>query len=122
MKKRVLIVDDEIDLTQSIKSFLEGNDYEVQEVNDSHLAFQYAIDFKPSVILLDLVMPGLNGQDVIEKLLGHPETKNIPVIIISGTLSIRELAERRGILSKYLTFMKPPNMEEVLKSIEAQAL
>lgn len=84
-KKRVMIIDDEEGFALMIKIRLErmGN-YEVMVLTDAKDAIKYVHDFQPDVILLDLIMPKVNGLDARDMLSSDPVGKKIPVIIVSG--------------------------------------
>lgn len=82
-KKRVMIIDDEEGFALMIKIRLErmGN-YEVMVLTDAKDAIKYVHDFQPDVILLDLIMPKVNGLDARDMLSSDPVGKKIPVIIV----------------------------------------
>ena len=84
-KKRVMIIDDEEGFALMIKIRLEriGN-YEVMALTDAKDAIKQVHDFRPDVILLDLIMPKVNGLDVRDMLGNDPIARQIPVIIVSG--------------------------------------
>jgi DNA-binding response OmpR family regulator len=84
-KIKILIVDDEKDLTAIVKSNLEfKGGFEVVTSNDPRAAEQLVLQEKPDVILLDVVMPGRKGNEVVSALKKMPEAKNIPIIMVSG--------------------------------------
>jgi CheY-like chemotaxis protein len=91
---RVLIVDDDPDMRLAIASVLKSRSYEVIEAGDGHEALQKLKEEKPDIMLLDLLMPGMDGFAVIRELencreRGYPD---IPVLVIS---SVREEASQR---------------------------
>lgn len=89
--KRVLAIDDEASFTRMIKLNLEATgDYIVETVNDSTKAFEVAREFIPDIILLDVVMPGIDGGDVALGLRDRSVTKNIPIIFVSAMVSQEE--------------------------------
>lgn len=84
-KTRVLIVDDEEPYTQLLEeNLVASGQYEVLSENDSTNACDAAIEFKPDIVLLDVVMPGADGGDVAAAFKEHPCLKNIPVIFVTA--------------------------------------
>jgi DNA-binding response OmpR family regulator len=84
MKLRILIADDDPDLREIVKLTLERDGYDVIEAADSEQAIARAIDSAPSLILLDIMMPGADGFDTCRQLKSDRRTHSVPVIIITG--------------------------------------
>lgn len=82
---RILIVDDEPDFTALLKANLEevGN-FEVVEVNDSALALKTAQEFRPELCVIDVVMPGLDGGDVVAQLKADPDLQSVPILMLTA--------------------------------------
>ena len=91
-KKRILVIDDDIALTQMVKINLEetGN-YEVLVQNKASMALSSAREFKPDLILLDYIMPGMDGGDVSTQLHNDPFLGTIPVIMVTALVSNGEM-------------------------------
>ena len=90
-KIRVLVIDDEASFTKMVKLNLETTGrHLVQAVNESRRAIDVARNFRPHVILLDVVMPEMDGGDVANNLRTRTATKNIPIIFVSAMVSQRE--------------------------------
>ena len=88
---RVLAIDDEATFTKMVKLNLEATgDYSVQTLNESRRAIEVAREFKPHIILLDVVMPEADGGDVANNLRTRSATKDIPIIFVSAMVSKRE--------------------------------
>lgn len=83
MKKKILAVDDEPNNTRLFSIALAG-DYEVIVANSGEGALQAAARHKPHLILLDIMMPGMDGFVVCEKLKENPETAAIPVVFVTA--------------------------------------
>lgn len=83
---KILVIDDSETNTILIKSIFEDEDSnsEIIIVNNSKEAVSKAITTMPSLILLDLMMPGINGEDILKELKQRDETKHIPVIVVSA--------------------------------------
>ena len=84
MKKNILIVDDEKLIVKMISLILEQAGYRTTGVNDGESALELIPSDKPDLILLDLMMPGLDGFQVLERLKSNYDTRDIPVIIVSA--------------------------------------
>lgn len=85
MSKRVLIVDDEEDVRAIARLGLEmGSDWTVLTASSGSEALQAAADQAPDVILLDMMMPEMDGRLTLQKLKANPETQPIPVILVTA--------------------------------------
>ena len=84
-RPRVLVVEDERDIAELIRHTLErGGDLDVQIVLSGDAALKAAAEQPPELILLDLNLPGLNGLEVCRLLRGRPETKTVPIIMLTA--------------------------------------
>lgn len=83
MKLTVLIIDDDPIFTAFLCTLLK-NDFECCTANEGHAAITVAMNSVPAIILLDIVMPGMTGHEVATALSYLPETKNTPIIFITG--------------------------------------
>lgn len=84
MNPRILVADDDPDLREIVRLTLERDGYDVIEAADGDQALERAIDSAPSLILLDLIMPGTDGADTCRRLKSDRRTLSVPVIFISG--------------------------------------
>ena len=82
---RILIIDDEPDFTALLKANLEeAGDFLVRQVNDSELAVKAAHEFRPHLCVIDVVMPGMDGGDIVAKFREDPELKKVPVMMLTA--------------------------------------
>ena len=92
-KKKILIIDDEVGFTRMVKLNLEKTgEFEIREVNQAPAAVSVAREFKPDLILLDVIMPAMDGGDIRARMQADPRLKDIPVIFVTAALSPRETA------------------------------
>ena len=83
MGKKVLLVDDMRTVIMSEKMMLAGQGYEIETASDGLEAIAKVAAKKPDIILLDLMMPRMNGIETCERLKGDPETCDIPIIMVT---------------------------------------
>lgn len=81
---KILVIDDEPEITDIIETFLENAGYEVQSENSSLMGIEKAKTFKPDLILLDIMMPFMDGYEVCKDLKKSLETAKTPVIFLTG--------------------------------------
>jgi CheY-like chemotaxis protein len=93
--RTILAIDDNADMLQLYQRYLMAHEYQVITTTDARTAVEMALNHNPSAILLDLMMPEVDGWDVIQKLSHNPKTRHIPVIVCS-ILPQRELALSLG--------------------------
>ena len=116
--KTVLIVDDDITTAQTHKDFLEKNGYLVTVIDDGELAVEAANRAQPDVILLDIIMPKIDGFTVAKQLRFHEGTRHIPIIICSAQTEMKDLFAIEGI-DDYL--VKPVDQQELLALVRRRA-
>lgn len=83
-KKKILLVEDDTALSSVYESRLELEGFEVATVSNGEDALSRAIEFKPDLIVLDAMMPKINGFDVLDILRNTPETTNVRVIMLTA--------------------------------------
>jgi DNA-binding response OmpR family regulator len=81
---KVLVIDDEPEITEVIETFLESSGYQVLCENSSMMAVERARDYKPDLILLDIMMAGMDGYQICEELKKDANTQNIPILFLTG--------------------------------------
>ncbi len=116
MNARVLVADDDPDLRQLLRLILQRDGYEVIEAADGEQALARAVDSAPSLILLDVMMPGTDGFDTCRKLKSDRRTNAVPVIFISarGDLRSREEGLKLG-ADDYLN--KPVDPKDLMRRV-----
>jgi len=84
MEKKVLLVEDEKNIILGVRTSLEAVGYEVHVVEDGEAALDFVRNQKPDLILLDLLLPKVDGFEVCAKLKKDAETKDIPVVVLTA--------------------------------------
>jgi len=96
--QRVCYVEDDEDIQRIVRMSLERvGKMDVCVCGDPLVSIERMIEFKPDLVLLDWMMPGLDGPALFRKMQEHPETKAMPVVFITAKASPRELEELRSI-------------------------
>ncbi|SFD37444.1 diguanylate cyclase domain-containing protein [Pseudoalteromonas denitrificans] len=112
-KQRVLIIDDEKANLKILSGVLK-NDVEVMLAKNGELGFCKAVELKPDLILLDVIMPEVDGFEVIIKLKNDVRTCAIPVIFVTGELGVRQ--EEKGLELGACDYIQKPFHVEILKA------
>ena len=117
-KPLILLIDDDRQLRSMFCSLLEMHGYEVVEADYALPALFRAVHFRPDLILTDLKMPVMNGLELIDQFKAHAETKNIPVVVVSGSASDedREAAFEAGCAGY---FSKPVDVSHFAEQVAA---
>ena len=93
MAKKILIVDDDPIILRLLASRLKNSGYDVVSAIDGESGLKKAIAKKPDLVLLDIIMPGLNGFEVCKRLKENDKTKDIPVIMLTALAGEKDLSK-----------------------------
>ena len=117
-KRRILIVDNDRESTHVVKILLERTGrYLVLEENDATKAHQSARNFRPDVILLDIVMPETDGGEVAAQIQADPDLRRTPIIFLTALVTKAEA--KTGLRIQGHPFLaKPISIPELIKGIE----
>lgn len=115
---RVLVVDDEPDVLLLCRLNLQQRGHELLEAADGSTALEIARDLHPDVIVLDLMLPGISGYDVLEALQRDSETTNIPVLVLTAK-SLRADRERSHGLGASAFLTKPFLPNELCEMVDS---
>ncbi len=120
-KKRVLIIDDEAAFTRLLKLNLHYmGRYNVEVVNDPGQALPVAQRFHPDVILLDVMMPSVDGGEVARQFQANPALKSTPILFLTAAVKRSEVESHHGLIGGLRFISKPVDLQEVVASIEGQ--
>jgi len=118
-KKKVLVVDDEEAFTRIVKINLESTgNYTVRVENKGALALQAARIFSPDLILLDIIMPDLQGSDIAAQLKEDAQCKDIPVVFLTALVTNQETGNNCSQISGYPFIAKPVKLKILIACIE----
>lgn len=89
--KTVMVVDDNPDIVTIVKTILEGKGYGVQSAYSGQEVFNMLEEQKPDLIVLDIMMPQMDGLEVLTRLKGEPATAKIPVILLTAKVQYEDV-------------------------------
>ena len=114
---KVLIIEDEKNIRETIKEILELNDYEIAIAENGLIGIAKALQFKPDLIVCDVMMPEMDGFDTLKNIRAINEISNTPFVFLTAKTETRDF--REGMNSGADDFLnKPFNTQELLKVIE----
>jgi CheY-like chemotaxis protein len=112
---RVLLVDDELSSAEVLGLILAGEDFQVTLAADARQALARLHEAAPDILVVDFMMPGMNGADLVKAIRTIPPYENVPVVLISGA---PEAALRRYDV-KYDAFLRKPfGLELFLRTLQ----
>ena len=109
--KYVLVVDDDLDLVEAIATNLEARGYEVGKAYDGVEGLESIKSRRPDLVVLDVMMPRMNGYEVCEQLKNDPEYREIPVILLTAVgsaVSSTSYTHRDGMTTEADEYMATP--------------
>ena len=117
--EKILVVDDDPDIVAYLTSFLEDNDYEVESAGNSRVALSSLKTYRPAAILVDVLMPGRSGLDLLVTLRRDPRWSEIPILVVSGNDQVLD-EEFRSYLGSHAGVRGPDGV--LGKPVDPQAL
>ncbi len=118
MPKKILIADDELPVAEMLKQALDAEGYETYKATQSLRFYDAVREHHPDLILLDLMMPYLEGDDELTLLNMNPETRGIPVVIVTAKADARQDLPRYRQLGVVDIVIKPFQLDRLLQTIK----
>lgn len=121
MVQRILVVEDDDELSTLLRLMFKLADWQICRAADGYEALEYASDFKPTLVLLDIMLPGMDGVEVCRRLRETPDMANVPIVVLSAKTDpeTRKAAEAAGALEYWTKPIVPQvfltNLRRVLK-------
>jgi len=109
-KERILVVDDEVEVCNALKEFLSLKKYEVETALNGPTALKKVENFKPHIVLLDIIMPGMGGIDVLKKI--RNVNPGIGIIMITAVTD-EEIAKSTIKMGAYDYITKPVDLNHL---------
>ena len=123
-ERRILIVEDDPDIVDYLSFFLEDEGYEVKAAGRSSAARELLEEFEPEVILLDALLPGKSGLDLLVSLRRDPKWRDVPMVVVTGNDTLLEddcqsyLGAHEGIRGPDGVLGKPVDRETLLSVLD----
>lgn len=122
MAQKILVVDDENDILEILDKKLTAAGYNVVKSSNGREALALAKIQRPDLILLDIMMPYMDGPDMVAALKEDTATENIPIIFLSGIVTKEDARQPHGGVTvagrKFLVLSKPFNFSELLTEVK----
>lgn len=116
---KILVIDDDEAILDAVSLAVSSEGYDVQTLTNGEEAIEKARQYAPTLILLDYLLSGRDGAEIVKELKSNEELKNIPVVIFSAHPSARETAMASG-ANSYLS--KPFDIDDLFSVIEKYTL
>ncbi|OGS28183.1 MAG: hypothetical protein A2297_03870 [Elusimicrobia bacterium RIFOXYB2_FULL_48_7] len=117
-KMKILIVDDEANIRELLKINLEAKGYAVFEAANGKEALKQYLFYKPDLIILDVMMPEIDGWEVCKAIKDNSEIENTKIIILSSKSHERDVVIGKGIFKADEYMTKPFELENILLKVE----
>jgi len=117
-KKKILVIEDEATLQKALNDILVQEEYEVFSALDGLSGVEIAGKEKPDLILLDIILPKMDGFEVLKRLKEEGETSNIPVIILTNLNDIDDIQKALDLGATTYLVKADFHLEDVLKKIK----
>ncbi len=119
MKRKILIIDDEISFTNMVKLVLESTgSYEVRTENNGKEGLSTALEFNPDLILLDIIMPDISGDEVFSKIKASNKLKYTPIVFLTAIVNDKEVKAKEGVIGGHSFLAKPVGKEKLIDCVE----
>jgi len=119
MRKKILVVDDDPVLVEMLQSGLHRSGYEVVIARQGKEAIKKVCEEKPNLVVLDVMLPDMDGTEVATILRENQETQNIPIIYITVLIGKANSAEQNPQGSNTVVLGKPFDLNELLAKINS---
>jgi len=118
MSKKILILDDDNDILEVLFLLLTDTGYQIKTLSCGNTVFDDIKDFRPDLILMDVMLAGLDGRSICRSIKENYLTCFLPVILISGTHNLADSLNQPGAPNDFLS--KPFDLDHLLAKIEKQ--
>ena len=116
MSRKVLLIEDEPNIIEAVRFLLSRDGFDVSTHSDGATAIETIVQMEPDLIILDMMLPGLSGMDILRQLRERETMQSLPVLMLTarGQSRDRETAEKAGV-NRFMT--KPFSNAEVLTAV-----
>ena len=117
MAKKILVIDDEPEVLTLVKFTLERAGFEVSTCDSGRQAWDAIMSFKPDLLVLDVMLPGIDGYSLQIKVSQDPQTKDMPIIVLTALEPSKTLFQKFPQVAGFMT--KPFKSEELLEIVQS---
>ncbi|HAM35501.1 MAG TPA: two-component system response regulator [Elusimicrobia bacterium] len=117
MAKKVMVIDDEPEMLNLVQFTLERGGFEVATCDNGRQAWDAIIQFKPDLLILDVMLPGIDGYSLQIKLAQEAATKSMPIIVLTALEPAKTLFQKFPQVVGFMT--KPFKTEELLENVQS---
>ena len=118
MKRTVLLVDDERHVVNVVGQMLEQRDFRVVSASSGEEALAMLEDITPDLALMDIILPGIDGATLAQRLRAHPKTEKTPVIFLTGLVEVAEVRRSGNQIGGQYFLAKPFDSTELFEVID----
>jgi DNA-binding response OmpR family regulator len=118
ISKKILILDDDLDILEILSLLLSETGYQIRSLDRGETIFENIEDFKPDLILMDVMLAGMDGRAICKNIKENQITSFLPVILISGTHDLADSLHLPGGPNDFVA--KPFNIDHLLAKIQKQ--
>ncbi len=118
MQKKILIVDDEVDLREALSGALTSAGFATITARDGEEAIKLALEHKPNLILLDIVMPNMNGHKALNEIRKDPWGKTVPVLFLTNSDDPANMIQGFGLKGNDYLIKSNTSLEELTKRVK----
>ncbi len=117
-KMKILIIEDEVTLQKALSEYLTSEKFEVLSALDGEKGLELVITEMPDLVILDIILPKMDGYVVLDKIKSDPKTKNIPVILLTNLESAKDI--QKAFEKGATTYLVKSNyrLEEIVMKIK----
>ncbi len=116
--KAILFIEDEAAIQKTFADALEKEDFEITSALDGEIGLRLAKEKKPDLILLDLILPKMNGFQVLQALKADEETKNVPVIVLTNLEQMKDIQKAIDLGARTYLVKSNYNLSEVVSMVK----
>ena len=116
MGKKILIVDDDMEISSLVQYALESAGHQIQVCDNGREVMAALRSYKPDLLLLDVMLPGVDGYSLANQITENADTKNLPIVVLSALEPSRTMFQKFEQVSAFLT--KPFNTDDLMEAVK----
>ncbi len=117
MAKNILIIEDEYHIIKLISAILSKKGYEIDYCENGRDAIAKMHEFKPNLIIMDVMLPGIDGQTLVKQMAKDKELSHIPILIISSLKDVETLFRDTSQIKSFMS--KPFQQDTLIEAVES---